>query len=107
MTRALVDILAEHSYQPINKKCWCGHPASTRHEWAAHVRDEIAFEGALDDFEHKGIDLRLAITVLEEAIECASEARHGSPEGMIFGYGYMAGSTERALRILMGSSLVE
>lgn len=107
MTRMLVEILADHVYLGLSHKCVCGNPTTTRQEWAAHVRDEIAFEGALDDFEHKGIDLRKAIEVLTEAIECAEESRHGSADCMVFGYGYMTGSVQRALRILLGSNLIE
>lgn len=108
MTRQFVEILAEHAYLGLAKRCTCQAPATSPQQWAMHVRDVLAFENTMDDLELRGIDIRQAVDVLTEGLLVVRNALESdNPNGMVFAAGFLTGSTERAVALLQETTLDE
>ena len=97
------EVLVQHFYLNLGRKCICGAITRTPAEWADHAEEQLHFANALDALELADVPIRRASDLLEEAATTARDASESAnPNALIFAAGFMAGTIDRCIRMLRG-----
>lgn len=105
--KMIVDVLVEHFFMNLSKKCSCSDPrVKNVYDWAAHVRDMLAVDAEIDSLEQSNIPVRRAVELLNDASLASQIATESNnPNSFSFAAGFMTGVIQRVIGMLEGTNL--